>query len=555
MKGIPIIYILLCCFFINFSELCAQCVAGNCENGRGTFIFKSGAKYVGEFHDGEIHGVGICTYADGSKYAGQWSHRFPQGRGTKTYSDGTRRIGAWLKGEPIDEHGALDHTLASRGNDDPTDIQVGCLHGDCDNGEGTFAYPDGSRYEGEFLNGQPDGIGTWFFPNEDRYVGGFKNGLQEGKGTITYANGTIEQGTWHEGELLSKQTVAAPKLQYGCISGNCIDGQGVYRYKIAQSKYEGTFKNEMPDGMGKCTFGSGDYYEGEWKEGVFHGTGTLYKTDGEQINGNWNLGEYMGNDAETEKTPTPRTYKTYSRVQPKIWAVVIGISSYIHMPALRFTDDDAYRFYAFLKSPQGGGIPDEQIKILIDEEATRKRILETLRDVFGRADTNDLVMLYYSGHGLKGAFVPIDFDGYNNKIFHTEINQLLEKSAAKYKLCIADACHSGGFVGAKGTIPQSEIMNYYYKSLAQSESGTALILSSKSEENSLESSGLRQGVFSHFLIRGLKGEADSDRNNVVTIQELFEFIYGKVRGYTALRQSPVLKGDFDPYMTVAISRR
>jgi hypothetical protein len=552
MKPISIFYMLLLCIVCNAFMLQAQCVAGNCENGRGTYIFKSSAKYVGEFREGEIHGVGICVYADGSKYAGQWSHRFPEGRGTKTYPDGTKRIGAWLRGEPINEYGELDYTLVARGNDDPTDIQVGCLTGDCEQGEGTFAYPDGSRYEGEFVDAKPNGVGTWFFPNGDRYVGYFKSGLQEGKGTLTYADGTIEKGVWREGELVKKRETVAPTLEYGCLEGNCVNGEGTYRYKEAQSLYEGEFQNEMPDGFGKCTFGNNERYEGMWKEGVFHGQGTLYKVDGEETEGIWKMGKFMGNEVEVAKSTTA---SVYARVQPRIFAVVIGISSYVHMPALRFTDDDAYRFYAFLKSPQGGGIPDENIKILIDEEATRKKILETLREVFGRADTNDLIMLYYSGHGLKGAFVPIDFDGYNNKVFHTEINYILESSAAKYKLCIADACHSGGFMGAKGSVPQNEIMNYYYRSLAQSQSGTALILSSKSEENSLESSGLRQGVFSHFLVRGLKGEADTDRNNIVTVRELFDFIYGKVRAYTALRQSPVLRGSFDPFMTVSVSRR
>ena len=80
------------------------------------------------------------------------------------------------------------------------------------------------------------------------------------------------------------------------------------------------------------------------------------------------------------------------------------------MPVLRYTDDDAYRFYAFLKSPEGGALPDEQIRILIDEEATREGVLEAMADVFGQAGPKDLVLFYFSGHGLNGSFLPIDFD-------------------------------------------------------------------------------------------------------------------------------------------------
>jgi uncharacterized caspase-like protein len=79
-------------------------------------------------------------------------------------------------------------------------------------------------------------------------------------------------------------------------------------------------------------------------------------------------------------------------------------------------------------------------------------------------------------------------------------------------------------------------------------------MSSKADETSLESSGLRQGVFSHFLIRGLKGEADANQDKVITVQELFDFIRDKVRAYTGNRQSPVIKGTYDPKMPVAIVR-
>ena len=236
----------------------------------------------------------------------------------------------------------------------------------------------------------------------------------------------------------------------------------------------------------------------------------------------------------------------------KVWAVVIGVASYSHMPVLRYTDDDAYRMFAFLKSPEGGALSDDHIRILIDEEATKENITNTMKEVFSKAGPSDLVMLYFSGHGLKGSFLPIDFDGYNNKIYHEELNEILESSPAKYKLCIADACHSGSLFAMKGNVESA--LNNYYKSLAQAQPGTALIMSSKSDETSLESSGLRQGVFSHFLIRGLKGEADVDGNQIVSVQELYDYIGENVRTYTGMRQSPVIRGDYDEKMTVSVIR-
>jgi uncharacterized caspase-like protein len=221
---------------------------------------------------------------------------------------------------------------------------------------------------------------------------------------------------------------------------------------------------------------------------------------------------------------------------------------------LRYTDDDAYRMYAFLKSPEGGALADDHIKVLIDEEATREAILDNMKILFNKAKSNDLVLLYFSGHGLKGSFLPIDYDGYENKLNHDEINAVLQSCQAKYKLCIADACHSGSLLAMKGASAENTLKTYY-ESLANAKSGTALIMSSKSEESSLEASGLRQGVFSHFLIRGLKGEADENNDMVVSVKELFEFVETQVGSYTGRRQTPVLKGDYDPNMTVSVRRK
>ena len=75
-------------------------------------------------------------------------------------------------------------------------------------------------------------------------------------------------------------------------------------------------------------------------------------------------------------------------------------------------------------------------------------------------------------------------------------------------------------------------INFLRSAFDNSTGGTALLMSSKGEEYSLEDQGLRQGIFSHYLIRGLKGEADKNKNKIVTIQELYDFVFKKVRNYT-----------------------
>ena len=554
------------------TSLTAQCIEGNCQNGQGTYVYPSGAKYIGEFKAGEIHGVGVCYYTDGSKYSGQWKSRYPEGKGTRTYADGTKRTGIWVKGQPVDDDGnIIEFTAKGGADDDGTNIQTGCISGDCVNGEGVFAYADGSKYEGRFLNSKLDGFGIRYFANGDKHVGNYHDNHPHGSGTLFLADGTKQEGEWVTGEYMGN---AFREMGIeGCIQGDCENGTGTYIYKDGVAKYIGQFKNGLADGKGVCYYANGERYEGEWKGGSFHGTGTLYMLDGTRVAGHWAEGIYSTNGAATVTTQTndPATMIDESEeedVAPtltesmivkeafnmKVWAVIIGVADYSHMPALKYTDDDAYRIYAYLKSPEGGTLKDNQISILIDEAATKEKVTAAMRATFGKAGPNDLVLLYYSGHGLKGSFLPIDFDGFNNKIAHDEINDILKSSKAKYKLCIADACHSGSLLAMKSGTTINNLLDKYYKTLAQSEAGTALIMSSKSDETSLESSGLRQGVFSHFLIRGMKGEADADYNQVVTVAELYQYISENVREYTGFRQSPVIKGDYDENMTVGVVR-
>ena len=169
-----------------------------------------------------------------------------------------------------------------------------------------------------------------------------------------------------------------------------------------------------------------------------------------------------------------------------------------------------------------------------------------------KADENDVVLMYYSGHGLEGTFIPIDYDGFSNLLKHDEVKEILNRSKAKHKVCFLDACNSGSLLAAKGSFSNSLL--YYYDEVEKSSGGTAFFMSSKSKEFSLEDGGLRQGVFSHFLIDGLKGLADHNHDKIVTLKELFNYVYSNVRQYTGNVQTPMIAGDYDENMPVGFIR-
>ena len=80
--------------------LCAQiavagCIQGNCYNGKGTFQFKSGSFYKGEFQSGRITGFGTLKYRNGDVYTGQWLNQIRSGEGFMRYSNGDKYQGQW----------------------------------------------------------------------------------------------------------------------------------------------------------------------------------------------------------------------------------------------------------------------------------------------------------------------------------------------------------------------------------------------------------------------------------------------------------------------------
>jgi len=537
-------------FFV-LPQLDAQCVKGNCYNGRGTYQFDSGARYVGEFLNGKIHGEGALYFSNGNKYFGTWANQYREGKGKMVFSSGDIYKGNFEKSKFCGE-GTMEFANG--------DKYMGEWEKDFQNGKGKYFFKSGDVYDGDFKVGKFDGRGTMTYADGSKFTGGWKNNYKDGKGVLTNANGKTIEGLWLSGKFLGDETevtdapeeLVIEKELKNCNTSFCKEGVGVYTYGDG-TKWIGEFKDGLPEGQGTCYYANGDKYVGNWKRHAPHGDGIMQYTNGRVLGAKWEYGRPKGDLDSPDEVISQEQIEVDHDEEIKVWAVVVGVARYVHMPVLKYTDDDAYQIYAFLKSPEGGALPDDQIRVLIDEDASRTNILKTMRQVFLQADENDVVLLYFSGHGLPGYFLPVDFDGFNNKLDHEDIKDLLGESKAKHKICLADACHSGTLTAMK-TAPAELAIQKFYKAFEQSGGGTALLLSSKGDEYSLEDGGLRQGIFSHYLIRGLKGEADGDTNKIVTMEELFNYVYTKVRSYTGNAQTPTISGKFDPAMPVSVIR-
>lgn len=430
-----------------------------------------------------------------------------------------------------------------------------CIDGDCQTGKGAILHPDNNKYVGNFQEGLPHGLGTLFYPDGRRYTGEWVNGKREGGGVMVFSDGNLQRGLWRNDKMIRpvqlEKTINLTRK--GCIQGNCVDGEGTY-VAYDGSRYRGNFQEGLFHGQGICHFDNGDKYEGQWFKGLFHGKGTMHFTSGKVIYAQWVNGVVVQVLQPGAFDPNIDTAHLTSHNDIKVWALIVGVAHYNHMEVLRYTDDDAYRMAMFLKSPEGGALPEEQIVLLIDEDAEHDNIVSAMQTIFAKADSNDIVLFYFSGHGVEGAFVPYDYDGIHNLLAHTDVRDMMERSAAKFKVCIADACHSGGLETFAARGPSDNIIDRYYAAFDQAQNSTVLLLSSQSEEKSLESSGMRQGIFSHFLIRALKGEADSNQDKIIDISELFAFVHHHVREYTHHYQTPIIKGVYDPRLPLAVVR-
>ncbi|MGQ9632169.1 MAG: PEGA domain-containing protein [bacterium] len=256
-----------------------------------------------------------------------------------------------------------------------------------------------------------------------------------------------------------------------------------------------------------------------------------------------------------------------SAFKGKRYALVIGISRYQKLPPdqqLKYADRDARIFYDFLASPQGGGfVPEREIVLLTNEEATYPRVMQEIGKIVQRADKEDLVYIYFAGHGFVDEnkepwLLTYDSDPdnpYGVSISMEYLNTIVEgKIRSKHLVLVTDACHSGS-IGAPGRrVGGENLINRYLTELGRAENSLLNISASKPQELSFEEEkwGGGHGVFTYNLVRGLRGEADRDRNGIVTATELQLYVMNKVSEETGFRQNPEFKGNYDSDLVLSV---
>ena len=244
---------------------------------------------------------------------------------------------------------------------------------------------------------------------------------------------------------------------------------------------------------------------------------------------------------------------------PRSYALVVGIAHYQNLPAewqLRYSERDAEAMYSILISQEGGNFPAENVRRLIGARATLAALRRELESWLpGMAREDDRVLIYFAGHGFvfqgKPYLAPYDVDpkniagtGYPMDTLGAVIGG---KIRAKWKVLLTDACHSGAIN------PEADNATINRSLLDLSRSLFSLS-ASRDRERSFESPdwGGGHGIFTYYVVKGLEGSADENRDGIVTADELAEYTRVNVREATKAQQNPTSdRASFDPNMLLA----
>lgn len=241
--------------------------------------------------------------------------------------------------------------------------------------------------------------------------------------------------------------------------------------------------------------------------------------------------------------------------KPQTRAVIVGISDYQNIPDLEFADRDAEALAAYLQSKAGGEVPEENIRLLLNEKATQMQFAMALDWLQEESVQGDRVYIYFSGHGdvekktaRQRGFL-LNYDAPNTTymaggafpvLFLQDIISTLSTDQKVEVILIADACRSGKLAG--DAIDGNHLTA---ERLAEQYANEIKIMSCQKQESSQEGPqwGGGRGAFSYHLIEGLIGMADDSGDGEVNLREIRNYLEILVSQETGGAQNPRVLGD------------
>jgi len=255
-----------------------------------------------------------------------------------------------------------------------------------------------------------------------------------------------------------------------------------------------------------------------------------------------------------------------SKPYPKDWGLIIGIEDYDGLPNVEYARKDAFIVRDYFI--QILGIPEENIITLIDKEATKARIEGYVKKYIpSNADKDSTLYVYFAGHGMPGTkkgepyLVPYDADtrfieqtGYKLISFYQDLG----KANLERIYVFLDSCFSGVASRAAEMLIKGARPAMFHVEEVDPPSTSIISLNATSiGQISNAFPEKEHGLFTYYLLKGLRGEADADDNGWNSIKEVYEYVRRHVdRESRRLqsRQTPIIVPSANKWKDMVMSR-
>ncbi len=262
---------------------------------------------------------------------------------------------------------------------------------------------------------------------------------------------------------------------------------------------------------------------------------------------------------DVDQAPVTITFDRLNPISRLTWqnsdalALIIGVSDYKNTAAKAvFADADAMMFRDYASEKLG--IPDTRIKTLVNDGAGESELLLSVKLWLSRSvkQNQSDVYIFFAGHGLASddgsKMYLLPHDGAPELLDDTAISRerlFADISAANPRsvTVFLDTCYSGTTRGTDMLIASRPIA---IRALEQSIPDNFTVMTAAAGDQTAKPlEEAKHGMFSYFLMKGMEGEADANKNNEITAGELHSYVQTNVIQQSSGSQTPELQGDAD----------
>jgi len=550
------------------------------SNCTGDSTLKDEYIYKGDFLNGKRHGFGIMNILQpnfkGDKYVGEFKNGTFNGQGTYYFLANNQFKGDMYIGE------FKDHKKS---------------------GIGSYKWKSGDEYFGEFKNDASGGQGTYTFIDGRIWIGEWSNWKLNGRGIRYSSSGQLQDSGIYKNEVLvtsqyinpnsftriAQNSVSPSPSTNSTAEENQLEQErqrlAEERRRLDEEKRQRELAkrtqrinlqvtNTQPNAEGDLTINIqtnadtssltingeelGGRADGRYsvKRVARAGQETRFEIVAKDVYGNADTKSFTVSRAVVESKVTyPRLSPERVKRQPErdAVAVIIGISNYKSLPKADYAKDDAQVFFDY--AIRALGVKPGNIKLLMDEQADAEEIYTAFKTWLpARVKSTTDVYVFYSGHGLPTSdgsglyWLPLRANRdliSKTGILLSEVNNDIQASKPKSVTIFMDACYSGQARGGETLVASARPISLKAQPTTFPSNFT-VITASQADQISSSSPDLQHGIFSYYLMRGMEGEADLNKDGKITLDETQQYLSENVGRHARTmnrQQEPQVIGD------------